>query len=149
MPDELPAAVHDASAARRLSLDLVAALLVERALILRDVDGSRVGCERARQLLEDAGSRLPAAGPGHTHEPYLRLLRHGEHGYTPETDEQLRQRDLTLPLRLHEAALHLDVSELGGDDAIDEALRWEVASAASHQTMREWALSRLFVEFAA
>lgn len=134
---------------RRLPVDLLAALLVEHALVQNDIETCRLNAGTARSALADAAHGQPSAGPGCLHAGYLRMLRSGERRFEREGNEQLSRRDLVLPLRLHEAARALDLREVCEAASLDEAVAWEIAAAASGQFMREWALRELLAVFAA
>jgi hypothetical protein len=132
----------------RLPVDLLATLLVEHALIERDIADCGVDGARARAVLVSAGEDQPTTGPGRLHTSYARMLRRGERDYERESDAQLAQRDLMLPLRLHDAARSLDLGEVC-IESLDEAIAWEIAATTSGQFMREWALRLLLAEFSA
>jgi len=124
---------------RRLPVDLLAALLVEHALIGCDVAECAVDPRQATAALAGASEIAAASGPGRMNTSYIRMLRTGELGFEPESDAQLARRDLILPLRLHDAAARLPLRDLSSQ-ALDDAVRWETAAATHGQFMREWAL---------
>lgn len=134
---------------RRLPVDLVVALLVEHALIARDIVGCGVDPIRARTALRSAAGLAVISGPGRPNTSYVRVLRAGDRGFEQESEAQLAQRDLLLPLRLHERASKLRVADVCRPDALDEAVVWEVAAAMTGQFMREWALRELLAAVAA
>lgn len=131
-----------------LSVDLLAALLVERALVVQDISDCVLDPMRARATLAAAADRQPATGPGHLHTSYVRMLRGGESGYQGERAAQLAQRDLILPLRLHDAVRSVDLAEVCASDSLDEAIAWEISAATSGQFMRGWALRTLLLQTA-
>lgn len=139
----------DEAAKRRLPLDLLASLVVEHALVERDIAESAVDKMAATRALDAAVQRIPASGPGCLHTSYIRMLGRGDGVYEPERDDRLAQRDLMLPLRLHQAASSVDIAAVCRLGALDEAIAWEIAAASSGQFMREWALRVLLVDFAA
>jgi hypothetical protein len=134
---------------RRLTVDLLAALHVERALVQNDIETSGLHAGAARAALANAAHGQPSAGPGCLHAGYLRMLRSGERGYERESTEQLARRDLFLPLRLHDAVRVLDLRGALDTSAVGEAVAWEIAAASNGQFMREWALKVLLARFAA
>lgn len=133
---------------RRLPVDIVAALLVEHALVVRDIGECGLDADRSRAALTAAGDAPLATGPGRLHTSYVRMLRGGQRDYEPASDAQVTARDLVVPLRLHDATRDLELPELFSGDLLDEALDWEVASATCGQFMREWALRILLAESA-
>jgi hypothetical protein len=128
---------------RRLPVDLLAALLVEHALIIRDIADCRIDREQARTALADAAAARVASGPGRLHTFYVRTLQTGERGCENESDAELARRNLVLPLRLHEAACGLELVNCCRIGSLDEAIAWVIAAATSGQFMREWALRML------
>ncbi len=133
---------------RRLPVDLLAALLVEHALVISDISGCPGDPLPAHAALGRAATELAAIGPGRLHTAYVQMLRGGERGYEHESDVQLARRDLVLPLRLHEQVRDLDLPKAFECDRLDEAISWEIAAASGGQFMREWALSTLLVQVA-
>jgi hypothetical protein len=132
-----------------LPVDLLVTLLVEHALVERDIADCGVDEARARAVLVSAREDQPTTGPGRLHTSYARMLRSGERGYERESEAQLAQRDLMLPLRLHDSARSFDLGEVCKFESLVEAIAWEIAAATSGQFMREWALRLLLAEFAA
>lgn len=128
---------------RRLSVDLLTALLVERALIDHDVVDCAIEPLWAAAALAEASDLPAASGPGRLNSPYIRTLRTGDLAFEPESKARLTRRDLILPLRLHGAAVRLPLADLLRAERIDEAIRWETAAATTDQFMREWALRAL------
>lgn len=143
---EVAPALGAEGAKRRLPVDLLAALLLEGAQVSRDIAECGIDAERARSALARAGSGLAATGPGRLHTSYVRMLTNGERDFEHESDAQLGQRDLVLPLRLHEAARALQLPEICDPGSFDEAIMWEIAAATSGQFMREWALRVLLAD---
>jgi hypothetical protein len=133
----------------RLPVDLLAALLVEHALVESDIAACAVEDACARTALNDAARAKPTLGPGCLHTSYVRMLGMGEYDYEREGDEQLARRDLHLPLRLHDAVRTVDLEEVWNSEVVDEAIAWEIAAASRGQFMREWSLRTLLVSFAA
>lgn len=131
---------------RRLPLDLLVTLLVERTLIERDVDRCGIDGASARAALADAVAAQPMTGPGRLHTAYVRMLCSGEDDYERESDAHLAGRVIVLPLRLHDAIRSLDPREVDGGEPLDEAIAWEIAAATSGQFMREWALRILLAQ---
>jgi hypothetical protein len=129
-------ALDRAAARLRLEPDLIAALLVERELVLHDLADAGLDAPRAQSLLDLAGlaDDAPAVGPGNLFFGYLRDLRLGR----LERREPSVGRRLMLPLRLHEsvrrAAPALDLGDA------EQARAWEIAAASTGLQMREWAL---------
>lgn len=138
-PVDMPGIVAealDAEAARlRLPPDLVAALLVERALLLEDLARAGLSGARAQALLDQAAARVGAAlGPGNLFFRYVRDLRSG---FADETSSAVG-RPLMLPLRLHEPLRRL---ECGLDTRhADQARNWEMRAANESVFVREWGL---------
>jgi hypothetical protein len=126
-----------------LPVDLLAALLVEHALILRDISDCGIDAARARAALTVAADALPATGPGRVYTAYVRMLRGGERGGRRESDAQLARRDLVLPLRLHDAVRGQQLCDACDGESLNEAVAWEIAAATCSQLMREWALRTL------
>lgn len=146
---EIRGALHSEAEQRRLPIDLLAALLIEHALVENDIAACALDGRRARAVLTAAADAKPTLGPGCLHTNYVRMFGTGERGYESESDVQLADRDLVLPLRLHEAARTITLREVGDGAALDEAIAWEIAAASSGQFMREWALRLLLAAFAA
>lgn len=124
--------------ARRLGneADLLAALLVERELLLADFEEAGFERLQAQALLDEAApaDTEPSVGPGNLFFGYLRDLRQGRAGRS----ESSVGRWIMLPLRLHEP---LRRSNLVVDPAdAEQAKRWEIAAATAGLQMREWAL---------
>jgi hypothetical protein len=140
--------LHAVAHARHLPVDLLAALLVEHALIARDIADCGINAGRARAALAAAGEAQAPTGPGRLHTAYVRMLRSGEYDYEHEGEAQLAQRDLVLPLRLHEAARALDLRKACDADMLDEAIAWEISAATTGQFMREWVLRMLLLQTA-
>lgn len=137
------------AARRRLPVDLLATLLVEHARVLHDITDAGIEAGQALAALSVAGEGQATSGPGRLHTSYVRMLRSGEHAYEHESNAQLARRDLVFPLRLHDAALSLELREVCDGDSLNEAVAWEVAAATSGQFMREWALRTLLLQTAA
>lgn len=133
---------------RRLPIDLMAALLVERALVMSASAEAGFDTAEVSAVLGRAAGAAATAGPGRLHTTYVRMLRSGEQNFEPESEEQLARRDLQLPLRLHERVEEVDLATLR-DRELNEAIEWEVASAVSGESMREWALRELLSRAAA
>lgn len=133
---------------RRLRIDLLVALLVEHGLVLHDTSSCGIDCARARGALAAAVEVLASTGPGRLHTSYVRMLRRGERDYWRESDAEIAQRDLVLPLRLHDSALSKDLSDLCTSEFVGEAISWEIAAATDGQFMREWVLRTLLGEVA-
>ena len=129
-------ALDRAAARLRLAPDLLAALLVERELVLRDLADAGLEPSRARALLDLAAAvdDAPAVGPGNLFFGYLRDLRLG----SLELVDPSVGRPLMLPLRLHEP-LRRDRLALDTGDG-EQAKGWEIAAASAGLLMREWAL---------
>lgn len=126
----------DAEAARlRIDPDLLAALAIERELVLRDLDQAGLDRAHGQQLLDAAASvEGPALGPGNLFFGYVRDLRVG----AARSGGSTKGRSLMLPLRLHESLRRVDLElDLAGDE---QALAWEIAAAFAGLQMREWAL---------
>jgi len=126
----------DAEAARlRIDPDLLAALAVERELVLYDLDEAGLDRARSQQLLDAAASvEGPALGPGNLFFGYVRDLRVG----AARSEGSTSGRSLMLPLRLHESLRRADL-ELDIADG-KQAQAWEIAAACAGLQMREWAL---------
>jgi hypothetical protein len=123
-----------AAQALKVEPDLLAALLVEHALLLRDLVEARVDVDRARDHLNREASALATSpGPGRLLATYVRDLRRGAR---PSSRGQGPQ--VLIPLRLHDEAVVV-AHRLCVSDAA-EALRFEIAAASSGKLMREWAL---------
>jgi hypothetical protein len=140
--------VRREAAARRLPLDLLFALLVERMLVTSDIADCALEAEAARAVLAAEAASLASAGPGRLLLSYVRVLRTGERNHEPESELQLARRDLVLPLRLHEAVRCCDLRAVCSGGGSEEAIRWEVAAATGGQLMREWALRALLAHAA-
>ena len=129
-------ALAEEAGRRRLPVDLVAALLLERRLLVSDLDGVGLACADAVRVLDAAALQpRPVTGPGRLHVAYTRLLKRGDSA----SHDEARDRPLMIPLRLHEAARLLDATTLRIGD-IQQALEWECAAAADERFMREWGL---------
>jgi hypothetical protein len=126
----------DAEAARlRIDPDLLAALAVERQLVLRDLDEAGLDRTRSQQLLDAAASvEGPALGPGNLFFGYVRDLRVG----VARREGSTKGRPLMLPLRLHESLRRADLTLDTADG--EQARVWEIAAAHAGLQMREWAL---------
>lgn len=144
------AAAHLAAEAdrRRLPVDLLVALLLEDALVVQDIADCGLDALSARATLSTAAERHASSGPGRLHTSYVRMLRRGEVDYERQTEARFAQRDIALPLRLHDAAGRLDLPSICQRNSIDQALGWEIAAATSGQFMREWALRALLQDAA-
>jgi hypothetical protein len=147
-PAEVAGTLRVEARQHRLPIDLLAALVIEHALVTRDIEVAGIDRSRARAALGEMAATQPSIGPGRIHVGYVRTLRSGERDYDCETEEQLARRDLVLPLRLHDATCTLDLREVCEAAALDEAIAWETAAASSGQLMREWALGVLLTAFA-
>lgn len=129
-------ALDQAAASLRLEPDLVAALLVERELALRDLAEAGLQSSGAQALLDltAAVADAPALGPGNLFFGYVRELRLGG----PEPADSSVGRSLMLPLRLHEPVRRSGLVVDPGD--AEQARAWEMAAASAGLQMREWAL---------
>jgi hypothetical protein len=119
-----------------VSPDLLAALLVERELVLFDLCESGLERPRAQALLDEAaaGEGVPAVGPGNLFFGYLHDLRHG----SVRCAESSVDRWIMLPLRLHEPLRRSGLTIVADDG--EQAKRWELAAASAGLQMREWGL---------
>jgi hypothetical protein len=133
---------------RRVPVDLLATILVERALICGDIAACAIEPLQAQRVLDAAAVPGAALGPRHLNTAYVRMLHVGDTAFELESELQLARRDLLLPLRLHEAAVALPLDEITATADVDEAVRWEVAASATGQFMREWALCALLAALA-
>lgn len=123
--------------AKRLGLapSLLAALLLERALVLRDIRVvSRSADEQLRRLDSAAATELPVIGPGCLNFSYRRSL-----SGAGSSAQEAPDAPLAIPLRLHERARDVDEHELSVESA-RQALQWEIAATADGRFMSEWAL---------
>jgi hypothetical protein len=120
------------ASAGRVSPSLAARLLLEAALLRRDLQAA--GAARADGLLDHAAGaarvcRRLSAGEA----DYLRALRMASH---PE-----RTGAVTVPVRLLARLEEVDLAAALGGDA-RQAVSWEAAALMAGRTMLEWGLLR-------
>jgi hypothetical protein len=122
----------------RIEPGLALTLLVERALLLTDVDALGHDVEDARLVLAlEAAEPTVLLGPGRPNAGYARGLT----GHTAPTEAQ---GVYSLPARLLERAgeelLRTALTEAPLARALAEAVAWERAALASDRLLAEWAL---------
>jgi hypothetical protein len=121
---------------RRLPVDLLATFLLERRLLVSDLEDVGLARADALRVLDAAAVQPPpVTGPGRLHVAYIRSLKRGDSA----SHDEARDRPLMIPLRLHAAARLLDATTLRIGD-IQQALEWECAAASDERFMREWGL---------
>lgn len=122
--------------ALRVTADVIAAVLVEQTLLIRDLDEARAPTAALIAALEaDAARTRPDVGPGKLLHGYVSELRRG----TDDRADASSGAVLVIPLRLHEGASSLSAHEIELARAA-QALRWEIAAASDGLLMREWGL---------
>jgi hypothetical protein len=131
-----------AAAASKLRVDTGVALtlLVERALLLYDLDGLGHDVEDARFVLSvEASEPSVVLGPGRPNSGYARGLGNAAGG---ETDGRF-----SLPARIlervDEPLVAAALAERPLERALAEALAWERAAVTSDRLLAEWALLTL------
>jgi hypothetical protein len=125
------ALVASRASSLEVSPHLLAAALVERALLINDLANS----ELLAVLDEDAERPRPTPGPGASLQSYVRDLRNG----SAASRDRRSDGALVIPLRLHHELNALSGADLDVAHA-DQALRWEIAAACDGRLMREWGL---------
>jgi len=135
--EQIEAELRAAAFRRRLSVGIVATLVVERALVVADLE--RLALPRpVAEATDLAPTRRLSAGEA----DYLRLLTLGASGRradTPAGDPLV-----TLPVRLlaHAPALLVPAVDAAGIAAhLEQAVSWEIAALVAGRTMGEWVLA--------
>jgi hypothetical protein len=128
----------EAAAARGLDLDQAASLLVERALLLEDAAYLGMSEADAYAVLRTAASTLRRLAVPAATARYIRILTGGR-ALSPRREVEGR-RHLALPVRLSARTARINLAQVLRADDLDEAIRLEMAAAASGRTMSEWAL---------
>jgi hypothetical protein len=138
-----PNALHGAAARHRISTPLAFTLLLERSLVLADLEALDHDPDEVRWVLgAEASDEWPLLGPGQPNLGYARALRGAEPGRW-----NVRAARFSVPVRLLDRVEEALVEETLGEpalaDALGEALLWEQAALASGRLLTEWALLTL------
>lgn len=141
--ESVPAALLEEADALALPAGTAFALLLEQALLIRDLRGLGVDLHTARRELCDAAAgarvacRLSSAGSA-----YVRALTCGRRA-PKRRPRPPRALHLSVPVRLAQRLADFDPA-VGVDAAqLREAVGWEVAAVLEQRTMAEWALAQL------
>jgi hypothetical protein len=139
---ELPngAALAAAASSLRVDAGVALTLLVERALLLYDLDGLGHDVDDARFVLSvEASEPTVLLGPGRPNAGYARGLGNAQPG---DTDGRF-----SLPARLLERVdqelVTAALAERPLERALAEAVAWERSAVANDRLLAEWALLTL------
>jgi hypothetical protein len=140
---ECPNALHGAAARHRISTPLAFTLLLERSLVLADLEALAHDPDEVRFVLDaEAADEWPLLGPGQPNLGYARALRGAEPG-----GWTVRAARFSVPVRLLDRLDETFVDETLAEPALaevlGEAILWEQAALASGRLLAEWALLTL------
>jgi hypothetical protein len=134
------AALAAAASSLRVDTGVAFTLLVERALLLLDLDGLGHDVDDARFVLSvEAGEPTVVLGPGRPNAGYARGLGNGGAG-AADGRFSLPARILE---RVDEPLVAAALAERPLERALAEALAWERAAVTSDRLLAEWALLTL------
>jgi hypothetical protein len=133
-----PAALSAAAGTVRIDAGVALTLLVERALLLTDLDALGHDIDDARLVLGlEAAEPNLLLGPGLANSGYARLLNGSS---SPGDVRGIFSLPARILARADEALVRSALSEAPLQRALGEAVAWERAALASDRLLGEWAL---------
>lgn len=137
----LPLELGQAAAERGFDLGCAVELCLERALVVRDLADVGVASLYPRLLALAATTRVGRALPAAKAHYLQVLLAALDRGSEPTAKEHgAKETVIDIPLRLFPRVVDVVPSAQLDANALDEALRLEVAAVGTGRSMSEWAV---------